>query len=64
MISLFDYLGKAAGKELGGKVRQYALIRGIASESRTIQNSSYQGRVALYTKEFLDEFFTVQKLFS
>jgi hypothetical protein len=27
MISLFDYLGKAAGSELGKKVNAYAYIR-------------------------------------
>jgi hypothetical protein len=64
MISLYDYLGKAAGMELGGKVHQYALIRRVASGFRTVENPSYKGTVALYTKEFLDEFFAVQKLFS
>jgi hypothetical protein len=64
MISLYDYLGKAAGMELGKKVKQYALIRGATREFRSIQNPSYRGVVTLYTKEFLDEFFKVQELFS
>jgi hypothetical protein len=63
MISLYDYLGKAAGKELGGKVWQYSLIRGVVSGFRTIENPAYKGIVALYPKEFLDEFFLVQKIF-
>jgi hypothetical protein len=28
MISLYDYLGKAAGSELGKKVNEYSQIRG------------------------------------
>ena len=64
MISLFDYLGKAAGMELGGKIHQYALIRGVRSGFRFIRTPLYKGKVALYPPEFLDEFFLVQKLFS
>jgi hypothetical protein len=64
MISLYDYLGKAAGMELGGKVHQYALIRRVKSGFRFVVTPSYRGSIALYPKEFLDEFFAVQKLFS
>lgn len=64
MISLFDYLGKAAGVELGGKVHQYALIRREKIGLRYVSTLSYKGPIALYSKEFLDEFFLVQKLFS
>ena len=64
MISLFDYLGKAAGSELGKKVHAYAYIRGAETGSRYVENPAYKGKIRLYTKEFLDEFFLVQKLFS
>jgi hypothetical protein len=64
MISLFDYLGKAAGMELGGKVYQYSLIRGVEPGLRYVSTLSYRGPIALYPKEFLDEFFRVQEMFS
>ena len=64
MISLFDYLGKPAGAELGVKVFKYSLIREVKSGFRFVVTPSYRGSIALYPKEFLDEFFEVQKLFS
>lgn len=64
MISLYDYLGKAAGSALGAKVHAYAYIRKAETGSRYVTNPAYKGPIVLYTKEFLDEFFLVQKLFS
>ena len=64
MISLFDYLGRAAGFELGKKVNAYAYIRQAETGVRYVENPVYKGKIMLYTREFLDEFFTVQKLFS
>jgi hypothetical protein len=64
MISLYDYLGKAAGSALGAKVHAYAYIRKAETGSRYVKNPVYEGNIMLYTKEFLDEFFLVQKLFS
>ena len=64
MISLYNYLGKAAGSALGAKVHAYAYIRKTETGSRYVKNPVYEGNIMLYTKEFLDEFFLVQKLFS
>ena len=64
MISLFDYLGHAAGSELGKKVNAYACIRQTETGLRYVENPVYKGKIMLYTREFLNEFFTVQKLFS
>ena len=64
MISLFDYLGYAAGNELGKQVSEYGKIRKTAFDSREVNNRKYKGKVLLYTKEFLDEFFAVKTLFS
>lgn len=64
MISLYDYLGKAAGSELGKQVNAYAYIRRAETGLRYVENPVYKGKIMLYTKEFLDEFFLVQKLFS
>ena len=64
MISLFDYLGRAAGSELGKKVNAYSQIREAQVSQRYVENPQYKGKIMLYTKEFLDEFFRVQEIFS
>ena len=63
MISLFDYLGRAAGSELGKKVNDYSQIRGAQVSQRYVENPVYKGKIMLYTREFLDEFFRVQEMF-
>jgi len=63
MLSLYDYLGKAAGSQLGKQVAEYAKIRKTECSTRTITNTLYKGEVMTYTKEFLDEYFATQKLF-
>ena len=54
MLSLYDYLGKAAGNELGMQVAQAAHQAGIKPEEREISNPKYTGKVHLYPKDFLD----------
>jgi CTP:phosphocholine cytidylyltransferase-like protein len=56
-ISLYDYLGKAAGADLGKKVNEYAQLRKQPHRVRYIDNPTYHGYVNLYTREFLQEFF-------
>ena len=63
MLSLYDYLGHAAGKELGEQVAAYAKVRKVRHGIRHVSNPSYTGPVMLYTREFLDEYFEVKKLF-
>ena len=57
MLSLYDYLGYAAGDRLGKEVADYASKRKTKFDTRYISNPRYTGEVMLYTKEFLDEFF-------
>ena len=65
LISLYDYLGKAAGKELGGKVYQFANIMGAKMDTKTISHSPYQqGRIMIYERQFLDQFFRSRALFT
>ena len=63
LLSLFDYLGYPAGKELGEQVAAYAKIRKTTCNIRHVSNSKYTGPVMLYTKEFLDEYFEAKKVF-
>jgi len=57
MMSLYDYLGRAAGPELGKEVCEVAVKLKETIEERKISNSKYTGNVHLYRREFLDEFF-------
>jgi hypothetical protein len=56
-LSLYDYLGHAAGKELGKEVATAAMEAGIRLETREIDNPKYTGIVYLYPKNFLDFYF-------
>lgn len=57
MISLYDYLGKPAGKELGAQVAAFAASKKAKFETRQVTNPRYTGKVMLYEKSLLDEFF-------
>ena len=57
MMSLYDYLGRAAGKSLGGEVFRTAMALKETVEERPISNPAYTGNVHLYRREFLDEYF-------
>ena len=57
LISLYDYLGYAAGTELGDEVYKAATLTKQKVGTREISNTRYKGKVMLYTREFLDEYF-------
>ncbi len=56
-LSLYDFLGKPAGIELGRKVAIAASKGGIQLETREVSNPKYTGTVLLYPKDFLEAFF-------
>ena len=56
-LSLYDYLGHAAGLELGKEVATAAMEAGIRLEKREVSNLKYTGIVYLYPKNFLDFYF-------
>ena len=56
-LSLYDYLGKAAGSELGKKVNSYAQSTDQPVRTREVSNLKYKGKVMLYTREFLNSYF-------
>ena len=57
MMSLFDYLGHAAGPELGQRVAAAAARNKVKYETRHVSTKTYTGDVMLYPKNFLDNFF-------
>ena len=58
MISLYDYLGKAAGDKLGREVFEVSKIHNIRTSIKEVSNPKYSGKIMLYPKWFLDQFFT------
>ena len=56
-ISLYDYLGHAAGADLGQQVAYAAAKVGVVTETRQVSNPVYKGPVMLYPKSFLDLYF-------
>jgi hypothetical protein len=57
MMSLYDYLGKAAGSELGKQVAETAVQLKETIQKRYVTNTRYKGEILLYRREFLDEYF-------
>ena len=61
LISLYDYLGYAAGSELGKQVATAATKAKEEIGRREISNTRYKGEVLLYRKEFLQEYFKTKQ---
>ncbi len=60
MKSLYEYLGKAAGPELGKQVATAATKARVKIDSHQVETKKYTGTILKYPIEFLDEYF--QKL--
>ncbi len=58
MVSLYDYLGHAAGSELGKEVATAATLMRVPMDNREVTTKTYQGRIILYPRWFLDNYFT------
>ena len=57
MMSLYDYLGRAAGPQLGQNVAKAAARKKVKFSTRYVEQGGYKGDVMLYPKSFLDEYF-------
>lgn len=55
--SLFEYLGKPGGKDLGKLVFEAAKRNNIKYTMKEISNPKYTGKIISYPKEFLDIYF-------
>ena len=56
-VSLYDFLGKAAGTELGKEVYDASVKEKEPVNVREIKTKRYNGKVMLYRKEFLNKYF-------
>ena len=61
LISLYDYLGYAAGGELGKQVATAATKAKEEIGRRVISNARYKGEVLLYRREFLQKYFKTKQ---
>ena len=57
MISLYDYLGHAAGPDLGKQVASAAAKSGVKHEMREVNHKGWNGPIMLYPRSFLDLYF-------
>jgi len=65
MVSLYDYLGRAAGSELGKQVASYAKLVNAKFGTKKVSISPYKdGTIMTYEKSFLDQFFKVKSIFT
>jgi len=56
-LSLYDYLGKAAGSELGLEVSIEAKKHGIEIKTKEVSTPNYEGIIQMYPKDFLEFYF-------
>ena len=61
MMSLFDFLGHAAGAALGAAVYGVARRTKEKVETRIVDTRTYKGKVMLYRKVFLNDYFKSQR---
>ena len=58
MMSLFDYLNKPAGMDLGKKVYTAAREAKIPVVAKEVKTKNYEGQVMMYPEKFLQEYFS------
>jgi hypothetical protein len=63
MLSLYDYLGRAAGSKLGKQVAEYAKLRKAMYGVKEVSHFGYHGIVQTYTEAFLKECFNTKNIF-
>jgi hypothetical protein len=62
MLSLYDYLGKAAGRDLGNQVYKAASAQKVKVTEKQVSNPAYSGKILMYPKSFLDIYFQVEQV--
>lgn len=55
--SLFEFLGRPAGTELGAKVASAASEQSIPLQEKHVSNPKYTGKVLMYPVSFLESYF-------
>jgi hypothetical protein len=58
--SLFDYLGRPAGTDLGKQVFTESRKQNIKVQYREVKTKNYEGKVMVYPSSFLENYFNPQ----
>ena len=56
-VSLYDFLGKAAGQQLGKEVYRAAQLSSQPTITKHVSNPTYTGKIVMYKPEFLRKYF-------
>ena len=56
-LSLYEFLGRAAGPKLGAEVKKYADQNDVPFKMKEVPHSGYKGMVLTYSKVFLEFYF-------
>jgi hypothetical protein len=56
-MSLYDYIGHAAGDRLGKDVAKKAAEEKVGYMTKFVENPKYTGEIMMYPKSFLDNYF-------
>jgi hypothetical protein len=56
--SLYDYLGRAAGGELGKRVAEAATRDKVQIQTRQVSNPKYNGTIMTYPASWLESYFS------
>ena len=56
-MSLYDFLGKAAGGALGKDVFEESKKLNIKTQTKDVSNPKYSGKIMMYPIEFLNLYF-------
>lgn len=59
-MSLYDYLGKAAGPELGQEVAQAAVREKVSITTKEVATRTYTGTILMYPRPWLEKFFAAK----
>jgi len=57
-MSLYDYLGRAAGRELGNQVFKAASASRIPVQIKEVSNPVYKGKIMMYPENWLIGYFS------
>jgi len=56
-LSLYDYLKRPAGRELGIQVSHAAQEANIPIQNKSVSNPTYSGPIQMYPESWLDSYF-------
>jgi hypothetical protein len=59
--SLYEYLGHAAGSDLGKEVAAAASAEKVRIAVKYVQNPKYKGEIMMYPIDWLDYYFSNKK---